>query len=337
MALRSKSSEFIESNLHPETKKALKKLFHTKVSQHIATNLVNETAIKQQFLPSVEELNIKPEEIADPIGDGSHSPTRGIVHRYPDRCLLNAISVCAAYCRFCFRREKVGPGNKALTPEELEACYSYIRSNRGIWEVILSGGDPLLLPPNKLASIFLKLRSIPHVAVIRCHTRIPTIEPSKIEALLPVIQEFKPVIVLHINHPAEFTEQTVTALNRLADSGIMLLNQSVLLKDINDSVDTLEELFRSCIVHRIKPYYLHHPDLAKGTSHFRVSIARGQELVAKLRGRVSGICQPTYVLDIPGGYGKIPIAHSNVSYSAGDYILHDYQGNLHRYKDFCHK
>jgi lysine 2,3-aminomutase len=291
--------------------------------------------IKQQFVPSVAELNNSELDRPDPIGDQTHSPIKGIIHRYPDRCLLLPVRVCPVFCRFCFRRETVGPGNAALNETELQSCYAYIAQHPEIWEVILSGGDPLILKPQQLENIISNLDKIAHVAIIRIHSRIPMLDSARINAqMLKVLTMRRPIyIVLHINHPAEFTPQAIATINELANSGIVLLGQTVLLKGINDDTNILGSLMRSMVQHRIKPYYLHHTDLTAGTSHFRTTIARGQQLVAALRGSYSGLCQPEYVLDIPGGAGKSPIGQAYIRNQGANYEVTDYNGITHQYCD----
>jgi len=291
------------------------------------------TVIKRQFVPDAAELINSRLDLADPIGDKTHSPLKGIVHRYPDRCLLQPVNLCPVYCRFCFRRETVGPGNAALTAAELQACYSYIQADPEIWEVILSGGDPLILKAKQLRNIITNLNQIAHVEIIRIHTRIPIVDSARInQELIEVLKLKRPIyMVLHINHPAEFTAAAITAIEKLVDNGIVLLGQSVLLKDINDSVEVLGKLMRSMVKHRIKPYYLHQADLAAGTAHFRTTIAKGQELMQQLRGTYSGLCQPQYVLDIPGGHGKSPIGPNYLVKQDTGLSVIDYQGNHYKY------
>ena len=265
--------------------------------------------IAQQFIPSTKELNILPEELADPIGDFPHTPVKGIVHRYPDRVLLKTIHVCPVYCRFCFRREVVGNDGEGLSPQELESALDYIRNHPEIWEVILTGGDPMILSKPKLHSIIQALDQVDHVGIIRIHTRVPVVDPGRIDQeVAQILRVSKPVyMAIHTNHPKEFSETACSAIATLADAGIPLVSQTVLLKVINNDPETLTRLFRLIVRNRIKPYYLHHGDFAKGTSHFRTTIQEGQALMRALRGKISGLCQPTYVLDIPGGYGKVPI------------------------------
>src|SRR2546430_6281283 len=262
-----------------------------------------EDPIARQFIPSAAELVAQPGESADPIGADAHSPVAGIVHRYPDRVLFKLVHVCAVYCRFCFRREMVGPGKAtALSEDAYQAALDYIRAHNEIWEVILTGGDPLVLSPRRLAEIMADLAAIDHVQIIRIHTRVPVADPARISAEMVAASRVEGAttwIAVHANHPREFSESARAACARLADAGIPLVSQSVLLRGVNDDAATLEALMRIFVECRIKPYYLHHGDLAPGTAHLRTTIAEGQELMRRLRGRVSGLCQPDYVVDIP--------------------------------------
>ncbi|MCE9506855.1 MAG: lysine-2,3-aminomutase-like protein [Alphaproteobacteria bacterium] len=291
--------------------------------------------VARQYLPSVEELNTTPQETADPIGDEVHAPVKGIVHRYPDRVLLKPVHVCSVYCRFCFRREKVGPGSEALSPTELEAALGYIRATPKIWEVIVTGGDPFVLSPRRLLMLMQELNKIEHVKVIRFHTRVPVADPLRVtQELVEALASEKAVyVVLHCNHANELTDKVRAAAQLFLQSGIPLLSQSTLLRGVNDKAETLEELFRALTALRIKPYYLHHPDLAPGTSHFRLPLAEGQKLTAALHGRLSGIAQPHYVLDIPGGFGKIPAGSTWIEENDDGYTVTDYQGGKHTYRD----
>lgn len=264
----------------------------------------------RQYRADVRELLTTPDELADPIGDFAKSPVPGIVHRYPDRALLKPVHVCAAYCRFCFRREQVGPGGETLDPTALERALAYIASHPELFEVILTGGDPLLLSARRLTAMIAALDAMEHVAILRIHTRLPFQDPARIDdSMLSALttQRLTPWIAVHVNHPDEFTPDAAAALTRLRRAGLPLASQSVLLRGINDDVDTLDALFRACLRHGVKPYYLHHPDLARGTSHFRLETEHGRNLLRQLRGRLSGLGLPTYVLDRPGGLGKVPL------------------------------
>jgi len=291
--------------------------------------------IARQFVPDAAELDRQPEEMPDPIGDDAHSPVAGIVHRYPDRVLLKLTGVCAAYCRFCFRRETIGPGAKPLTPRQRDAALGYIAAHPEIWEVVLTGGDPLVLSARRLKQAIARLAAIPHVKVIRVHTRVPVADPARITPEL--VRALKApgkatYVVLHANHARELTDAARGACARLIDAGIPMLSQSVLLAGVNDDPQTLGALMRALVECRIKPYYLHHGDLAPGTAHLRTSIERGQELMRAIRGRLSGLCQPSYVLDIPGGHGKSPIGPDYLSRDdAGRYRIEDFNGALHCY------
>jgi lysine 2,3-aminomutase len=290
--------------------------------------------IARQFVPSVAETEVAPEELADPIGDEFRSPVKGIVHRYPDRVLLKPLHVCPVYCRFCFRREKVGPGGEALSADELDAALAYIRARPEIWEVILTGGDPLMMAPRRLGRLLAALDAIPHVAVIRIHSRVPVADPGRItEELVAALRPRRAGVWLgvHCNHARELTADARTALARLANAGLPLIAQTVLLKGVNDDVETLEQLMRALVAARVKPYYLHHPDLVRGTSHFRVSIADGQALMKALRGRLSGLAQPTYVLDVPGGHGKVPVGPSYLGDDPDALTVQDAFGGSHPY------
>jgi len=265
--------------------------------------------IGRQFIPDPAERLTAAHERPDPIGDDALSPVKGIVHRYADRALLKPLLVCPVYCRFCFRREHVGPDGGLLGEAELAAAIAWIADHPAIREVILTGGDPLLLSPRRLGALLQALEAIPHVETLRIHSRVPVAEPGMVTpALLGALAAGKPIwLAVHANHASEFTPDARAALLRLARTGIPLLGQSVLLRGVNDSEAALEALFRAMLAARIKPYYLHQLDPAPGTARFHVPIAEGQRLLAGLRGRVTGLAWPTYVLDIPGGHGKVPI------------------------------
>jgi lysine 2,3-aminomutase len=292
--------------------------------------------IARQFTPSAEELAAAPGETSDPIGDAVHSPVEGIVHRYPDRVLLKLTHSCAVYCRFCFRREVVGPGGHGnLSSGALDAALAYIAARPVIWEVILSGGDPLILSPRRLRGVMAALGGIEHVKVVRIHTRVPAVDPARITgALVDALQcAGKAVwVVLHANHARELTPAARVACERIVDAGLPMIGQTVLLAGVNDDPQGLADLMRAMVETRIKPYYLHHGDLAPGTAHFRTPIEAGQALMRSLRGSVSGLCQPTYVLDIPGGYGKVPIGPAYLSRSDdGATEVEDPSGARHPY------
>lgn len=294
--------------------------------------------IARQFVPDIRELDRTESERNDPIGDDANSPVPGVVHRYPDRVLLKIASVCPVYCRFCFRREMVGPQNgHALSAEELDAALAYIGETPQIWEVILTGGDPLVLSDRRIADVTARLAAIDHVKVLRWHTRVPVVQPERIStelarALTEGAGETAVWMAIHANHPRELTPDVREACKVLRVAGIQLVSQSVLLKGVNDNADVLAHLMRDFVVAGIKPYYLHHADMAPGTAHFRISIEEGQALVRELRGRLSGIAQPTYVLDTPGGFGKVPLTPSYVTpHEDAGFSVTDHSGQVHRY------
>jgi lysine 2,3-aminomutase len=294
--------------------------------------------IARQFVPDAAELQSGEGETPDPIGDDAHSPVEGIVHRYPDRVLLKLVHVCPVYCRFCFRREMVGPGRRpSLSRAALDAALDYVRAHPEIWEVILTGGDPLILSPRRLREVVRALGTIEHVKIIRVHTRVPVAAPGRITAELVralKVRGKSTYVVLHANHPRELTERARAACARMVDAGIPMLSQSVLLRGVNDDAETLGALMRAFVETRIKPYYLHHGDLAPGTAHLRAGIAEGRALMRALYGRLSGLCQPAYVLDIPGGHGKSPIGPSyleRAAEGAAGYVIEDFNGVRHLY------
>ena len=291
--------------------------------------------IARQFLPSLAELIETEAELGDPIGDAAHETVPGIVHRHPDRVLFKAVTTCPVYCRFCFRREQIGPGkSRALTPADFERAFSYIQEHPEIWEVILTGGDPFILSARRAEDITRRLAAIAHVKIIRWHTRVPMLDPERVSddfiAAL-IAPGITPWVAIHANHPKEFSPEARRALARLSDAGIPLISQSVLLKGVNDRVETLAALMRAFLENRIKPYYLHHPDLARGTSHFRLSIEEGLSLTRALRAGYSGLAQPNYVLDIPGGFGKVPLDSASVEKIATGHKIRDFAGYWHHY------
>ena len=304
----------------------------------IAQKDVNDP-IARQFIPDVRELDVHPAERGDPIGDHLKSPAPGIVHRYADRVLLKIASVCPVYCRFCFRREMVGPQlGEALSAEDLAAALDYIRATPSIWEVILTGGDPFVLSPRRIAEVTEALGQISHVKIVRWHTRVPVVDPARVtDDLVSALKASgRTVFVgLHTNHERELTADARTAIAKLVDAGIPVVSQTVLLKGVNDDADTLEALMRALVECRVKPYYLHHGDLAPGTAHFRTTIAEGQTLMDELRRRLSGIALPAYVLDIPGAFGKMPINRATLSKDGAGYLITDPQGARHVYEDAC--
>ncbi|RBP05662.1 L-lysine 2,3-aminomutase [Roseiarcus fermentans] len=293
--------------------------------------------IARQFVPDPRELRRDPAELDDPIGDDARSPIEGLVHRYPDRVLIKLVAVCAVYCRFCFRRERIGPGAGRLSAAAFAAALDYVRARPQIWEVILTGGDPLTLSPRRVAQATAAIAAIGHVRTIRWHTRLPVAAPERITPALAralAASDRTVVVAIHANHPRELTAEARAACRRLTARGLLLVSQTVLLKGVNDDVEVLDALMRAFVEARIKPYYLHHGDLAPGAAHWRTSIAEGQALMRGLRARLSGLALPTYVLDIPGGHGKVPIEDRSLRPDGqGGYWVADPAGVERPYRD----
>lgn len=290
--------------------------------------------IARQFVPDTREMLTRPEELADPIGDAAHSPVPGLTHRYPDRAILHITQTCDVYCRFCFRREVVGAAGP-LPAKQLDAALDYIAATPALREIILTGGDPMTLSPRRLDAVLTRLDAIPHLDVIRLHSRVPVVAPDRIAALAPFLRRRAAVfVVIHTNHPDELTPEARDAIRTLADGGVALLSQSVLLRGVNDAAAVLAALFRGLTALRVTPYYLHHCDLARGTSHFRTTIAEGLAIMQALRGHLSGVAIPSYVLDLPGGYGKVPLDSGSVTPNGpGQWRIRDWQGRVHDYAD----
>ncbi|MBV9045737.1 MAG: lysine-2,3-aminomutase-like protein [Alphaproteobacteria bacterium] len=339
-ALRTPKELAIAGHIARERVPALEEVaakYAVSISPEIAA-LLDTPAIARQFLPSEAELITRADETADPIGDAAHSPAPGIVHRHPDRVLFKAVAACPVYCRFCFRRETVGPASpNALSPQALDAAFAYIEQHPEIWEVILTGGDPFILSPRRAQEITQRLAATGNVKIVRWHTRVPVVEPSRITddfiaaLIAPGVTSW---VALHANHASEFSPAARRAIAKLIDAGMPLVSQSVLLHGVNDTVEDLETLMRTCVENRIKPYYLHHPDRAPGTGHFRVSIAQGRALVRELRARLSGMALPTYVLDIPGGHAKVPLLSDDMQEIAPNHWrLRDHAGQWHDYRE----
>lgn len=290
-------------------------------------------------VPNERELVFSPEERMDPIGDEVKSPIPFLTHRYPDRVLVHATFFCSLSCRFCFRREKTGNANPGPTSTERERIYEYLRMHPAVEEVILTGGDPLTLVDATLEDWLLHLRDIPSIQRIRIHTRVLVNLPSRItNNLVTLLRRYMDAthplnIVTHFNHPREIAAANIEAIAKLVDHGIVVRNQSVLLKGVNDDANTLERLFKQLVNIRVVPYYLHQLDLARGTNHFRVPIERGIEIMRELQGRVTGIALPRYVLDIPDGKGKVPLTHSYAAKVGDGYLLESPFGERVEYSE----
>jgi lysine 2,3-aminomutase len=344
----SKRDDYIES-LGGAADADLLSRYACRVTENVSASIqgdVHDDPIAKQYIPTRAELDVQASELDDPIGDYAHTPVKGIVHRYPDRVLFKPANVCAVYCRYCFRREMVGPKAASepdiLNAEERDAALDYIAAHPEIWEVILTGGDPLVLSPKHMTEIMSRLASIEHVKIVRFHTRVPIADPARVtddlcSALVKAPQAL--YMALHINHAQEITSDVRAAIARLRGAGVQLVSQSVLLRGVNDDAQALEDLYRALLALSVQPYYLHHPDLAPGTAHFRLPIAEGLGLVRALRGRLSGLCQPRYMLDIPGGYGKIDLNSDAIKAADidGHYMVRDYKGRSHLYPPIVKK
>ncbi|MDH4468533.1 MAG: KamA family radical SAM protein [Bacteriovoracaceae bacterium] len=287
---------------------AIQKNFDIRVPAEFLNIIDQNGPLQKQFIPDAKELEFDPNELLDPISDEDHTPVKFVTHRYKDRVLLKVSYQCGVYCRYCFRRYKVSDGKENPSEKEMEAAISYISSHPEINEVILTGGDPLSVSDKKLAFIIESLNRIPHLSFLRVHTRMPTAIPSRISnEFLQILSTSKLPIwfVLHINHASELTPRACESIKLLSNAGYPLLCQSVLLKGVNDDVETLKQLSLSLVRNKITPYYLHYPDLAQGTNHFRIPLEKSIELVNELHGKISGFAIPQLIVDLPGGNGKI--------------------------------
>lgn len=292
--------------------------------------------IRKQAIPSLAEFRLGANDLSDPCGEEKDTVVPGIVHRYPDRVLLILTDACAMYCRHCTRRRIVGGREETLTDAQIEQAVNYIRKNDKVRDVLISGGDPLMLSNNHLEKVLSMLKSIPHLEMIRIGTRLPVSCPQRIDQhLCRMLKKYHPLYLsVHFNHPKEASEETVAACEMLADAGIPLGSQTVLLRGINDKVSIMKELMHKLLKMRVKPYYLYQCDLASGTEHFRTKVAAGVSIIESLRGFTTGYALPTFVIDAPGGGGKIPINPSYViTENAKGVILKNFQGKVYVYPD----
>jgi len=292
--------------------------------------------IRQQVVPRIEETHTASWEMSDPCGEDSHSPVPGLVHRYPDRVLFLVTDRCAAYCRYCTRSRLVSNATGYDFHPEFDKQIAYIAAHPEIRDVLLSGGDPLLLSDDKLENLLSRLRAIPHVEFLRIGSRIPTFLPQRITPeLCTMLKKFHPLFMsIHSNHPRELTTEVRDALGRLADAGIPLGNQSVLLKHVNDDADVMKALMQKLLMCRVKPYYIYQCDLIAGSAHLRASVAKGLEIMEKLRGHTTGYAVPTYVIDAPGGGGKVPINPEYVlCRNAGRVLIRNFEGKIFEYPE----
>jgi len=288
--------------------------------------------IWRQSVP--DPLELDDDQLPDPLEEERLSPVPGLIHRYPDRVVLLVSSVCAVYCRFCMRKRGVGCA-AGITPADLDDACAYIAATPAIRDIILSGGDPLLLPDDALATILDRLRRIPHVEIIRIGSRAPVTLPERITSRL--CRLLKPVHPLylntHFNHPREVTTASARACARLADAGIPLGNQTVLLRGVNDAPGVMKELMQRLLAIRVRPYYIHQMDLVRGTGHFRTSLAAGIGIMEQLRGHTSGLATPYYVVDLPGGKGKVPILPESLRWEEKRLLVRNYRGEEVEYGD----
>jgi len=302
------------------------------LTPHLRALAARSPAVARQFVAAPEEALASPFDLDDPIGDAAKSPLPGLVHRYPDRVLLLPTMACAAHCRFCFRRDRVGSGK--MTEAERDAALAYVAERPDIHEVILSGGDPLTLPEAELSALLSRIDAIPSVEVVRLHTRLPVHDPKRAVRAAAALAEGRAArwVAIHVNHADELTAETRDALRPLRGAGTFLVSQTVLLAGVNDDAETLSALFRALVALGVKPYYLHHPDRAAGTEHFRVSLSKGRQIAETLRGTLSGLAQPAYILDIPGGHGKVWATDAFVTQAEdGGWTLRAPDGSRHAY------
>jgi lysine 2,3-aminomutase len=292
--------------------------------------------IRRQAVPVEDEYKLSPNDMIDPLGEDSHMPVPGLVHRYPDRVLLLVVEVCSMYCRFCTRSRVVGTTAGYSRPANIEAAIDYIRAHRKIRDVLISGGDPLTLSDERLDDVLTKLKAIPHVEFVRIGTRNPVTLPYRVtESLCAVLKKHKPVwMSLHFNHPKEVTEQVSRACGMLADAGVPLGSQTVLMRGINDRPAIMKKLFHELLKVRVRPYYIYQCDPVKGTAHFRTPVSVGLSIIEKLRGHTTGYAVPTFVVDGPGGGGKIPLMPNYVvSVKDGVWTLRNFAGKLFTYRE----
>ena len=292
--------------------------------------------IRRQAIPRIEEIHLSKNEMVDPLGEDKHSPVPGLVHRYPDRVLLLVTDQCAVYCRDCTRRRLVGSHERSITQGNFEEVLKYLKSHRKVRDVLLSGGDPLLLENERLEEILGRLRALPHIELLRIGTRVPVTLPQRITGgLVKMLKKYHPLMIsIHFTHPKEITDVVKRACNELADGGIPLGSQTVLLKGINDKPYIMKKLVQELLKIRVRPYYIYQCDLAMGTEHFRTSVATGIQIIEKLRGHTTGYAVPTYVVDAPGGGGKIPLQPDYlVTRGKGKIVLRNYEGKVFEYPE----
>jgi len=292
--------------------------------------------VRKQAIPTAKELIVAREDMLDPLHEDVDSPTPGLTHRYPDRVLLLVTDMCSMYCRHCTRRRKSGETDKPLPLEYVEQAVEYLRGHKEVRDVLISGGDPLTLPTQYLETIIKKIAEVPSVEIIRIGSRAPVVFPQRIDdELITMLKKYQPIwLNTHFNHPNEITPESANAISKLADAGIPLGNQSVLLKGVNDHPEIMKRLMQDLVKLRIRPYYIYQCDLSQGLSHFRTTVSKGLEIMEYLRGHTSGFAVPTYVIDAPEGGGKIPVMPQYlISYGENKVILRNYEGGLFVYEE----
>jgi len=292
--------------------------------------------IRRQAIPRIEECHLSKNDMVDPCGEDKNSPVSGLVHRYPDRVLLLVTDQCATYCRYCTRRRLVGSNERPITQGNFEEVLKYLKTHKKVRDVLLSGGDPLLLENEMMEEILRRLRAIPHIELLRIGTRAPVTLPQRITVgLVRMLKKYHPLMIsIHFTHPKEITDAVRRACNELADGGIPLGSQTVLLKGINDKPYVMKKLVHELLKIRVRPYYIYQCDLAMGTEHFRTPIAVGINIIEKLRGHTTGYAVPSFVIDAPGGGGKIPVGPTYlISQDKGRMVLRNYQGKVFEYQE----
>lgn len=327
-------------NLMPDEEKAIKRCLETlrmAITPYYACLMDKndeKDPIRMQAVPTINELIISKEDMQDPLSEDKDSPVPGLTHRYPDRVLFLITDMCSMYCRHCTRRRFAGGTDHSMSKDRIDEAIEYIRNTPQIRDVLLSGGDALVIEDDKLEYIIKKLRDIPHVEIIRIGTRTPVVNPMRItDELLKMLKKYQPIwINTHFNHPKEITDESMRACEAIVDAGIPLGNQSVLLRGINDSVEIQRELVHKLVMMRVRPYYLYQCDMSQGIGHFRTKVSKGIEIMEGLRGYTSGFCIPTFVIDAPGGGGKIPVMPQYViSQSPTKVVLRNYEGVITTY------
>ncbi len=326
-------------NLTPEEEVAIlsERRFRMDITPYFASLIDGhdpDCPLRRQVIPTVQELSDFDGEMADSLNEEEQSPVRGLVHRYPDRVLMLVTTQCASYCRYCTRSRLVGEADRQFTRSDYQAQLDYIAGTPSVRDVLISGGDPLVLAPSVLENLLIRLRAIPHVEVIRIGTRVPVFLPQRIDQnLVTMLRRFHPLWMnVHINHPKELTPEVGQALERLADAGIPLGSQTVLLAGVNDCPNVIKSLVHQLVRLRVRPYYLYQCDLVRGAGHFRTSVAKGVEIIESLRGHTSGFAVPTYVIDAPGGGGKVPIMPQYlISQSDDRVVVRNFEGLISTY------